>query len=270
MGVALNKVEFVHGINADRSVFCENISANLTAAADYGLPLFATRRAILVAGGPSAADHVGHISELAESSEVWCVNGAHDWLRSHGVRPDVCVMMDANPVANNWIKKPLNGVLYMLASQTTPALVNRLVSQGAHVQIWHAALDNDAHELMGEHATITAPANTVGLHALQLMLLSGIRHVTVYGMDSSHRPGRDHAYDNSHQHAANEIEFVFQGQSYMATGTWAAQAKMFADLYPRFVKAGMRIDVKGDGLLPAMARQAHADLMEELTAERTV
>lgn len=267
MGVALNKVEFVHGINADRSVFVYNIATNMTAAAQYGLPTFSTKRAMLVAGGPSAADHVTSISELALSSEVWCVNGAHDWLRSHGVRPDVCVMMEANPVATSWIKKPLGGVRYMLASQTTPALVNRLVSQGAHVQLWHAALDNAAHDLMGENATITAPANTVGLHALQLMLLSGIRHVTVYGMDSSHRPDRDHAYDNSHQHAASEIEFVFQGESYMATGTWAAQAKMFADLYPRFVRAGMRIDVKGDGLLPAMARQAHADLMKELQDE---
>ena len=271
MGVALNKVEFIHGTNADRSVFVDNIASNMASAAQYGLPTFATKRAVLVAGGPSAADYVSEIHAASKTSEVWCVNGAHDWLRGHcGVRPSVCVIMDANAVADTWIKQPLVGVRYMLASQVTPMLLQRLVGAGVRVQLWHAALDNAAHDLMGENATITSPVNTVGLHALQLMLLSGIRHVTVYGMDSSHRPDRDHAYDNSHQHAAQEIEFVFQGVSYMATGTWAAQAKMFADLYPRFVRAGMRIDVKGDGLLPAMAKQAHADLMTELNAERNV
>lgn len=270
MGVALNKVEFVHGINADRAVFTDNIATNMAAAAQYGLPTFSTKRAVLVAGGPSAADYESEIRDLSKTTEVWCVNGAHDWLRSHcGVRPSICVVMDCNPIADSWIKQPLMGVRYMLASQVTPLLLRRLIGAGVRIQLWHAALDNAAHELMGDNATITAPANTVGLHALQLMLLSGIRHVTVYGMDSSHRPGKDHAYDNLGQNAAQEIEFVFQGQSYMATGTWAAQAQMFANLYPKFVRAGMRIDVKGDGLLPAMAKQAHADLMDELTAERT-
>lgn len=265
MGVALNKVEFIHGTNADRSVFLDNIAANMTAAARHGLPTFQTKRAVLVAGGPSAADHIDAIRAHREAAEIWCVNGAHDWLRSHcGVRPSVCVVMDANPVADQWIKQPLIGVRYMIASQASPLLLHRLIGAGVRVQLWHAALDNAAHDLMGADATITAPANTVGLHSLQLMLLSGIRHVTVYGMDSSHREGRDHAYDNSGQNAAQEIEFVFQGKSYMATGTWAAQAQMFADLYPRFVKAGMRIDVKGDGLLPAMWRAAHENLINDL------
>jgi hypothetical protein len=265
MGVALNKVEFIHGTNADRSVFVENIAANMTAAAQYGLPTFQTKRAVMVAGGPSAADYIDAIRAHRETAEIWCVNGAHDWLRSHcGVRPSVCVVMDANPVADQWIKQPLLGVRYMIASQASPLLLRRLIGTGVRVQLWHAALDNDAHDLMGADATITAPANTVGLHSLQLMLLSGIRHVTVYGMDSSHREGRDHAYDNSGQNAAHEMEFVFQGKSYMATGTWAAQAQMFADLYPRFVKAGMRIDVKGDGLLPAMWKAAHEKMIDDL------
>lgn len=265
MGVALNKVEFVHGTNADRSVFVENIAANMTSAARYGLPTFKTKRAVLVAGGPSAGDYVDEIHAISKEHEVWCVNGAHDWLRANcGVRPTVCVVMDVNPVVDTWIKQPLHGVRYLLASQTHPKLVERLYRAGVDVQLWHAAFDNAAHDLMGADATITAPANTVGLHSLQLMLLSGIRHVTVYGMDSSHRPGKDHAYDNLGQNAAQELEFVFQGQSYMATGTWAAQADMFAKMYPRFVRAGMRIDVKGDGLLPAMWRAAHENLINDL------
>ena len=265
----LNKVEFVHGINADRSVFCENISTNIAAAREYNVPLFTTKRAVLVCGGPSARDFVEEIRAHREGGEIWCVNGAHDWLRAHcGMRPNVCVVMDANPMADTWIKQPLVGVRYMIASQASPLLLRRLIGAGVRVQLWHAALDNEAHDLMGPDATITAPANTVGLHALQLMCLSGVRHVTVYGMDSSHRPDADHAYDNSGQNAAQELEFVFQGVSYRATGTWAAQADMFAKMYPRFVKAGMRIDVKGDGLLPHMWKAAHAAMVQDMMEQK--
>lgn len=261
----LHKVEFVHGMNAPRETFVANIAQNMASAAQYELPTFKTKRAVLVAGGPSARDYVKEIHAASKEHEVWCVNGAHDWLRSHcGVRPTVCVVMDAHPVVDTWIKQPLHGVRYMLASQVNPLLLQRLIGAGVNVHLWHAALDNAAHDLMGADATITAPANTVGLHTLQLMLLSGIRHVTIYGMDSSHRPDADHAYDNSGQNAAQELEFVFQDKTYRATGTWAAQAQMFADLYPRFVRAGMRIDVKGDGLLPAMWKAAHANLIDDL------
>ncbi len=261
MGIELKRVEFIHGLNAPVDSFLSNIKTN---CARGDLPQFKTRRAILVAGGPSANDHVEDIKAKAADAEVWCVNGAHDWLRrACGVRPRYCVLMDASPVVDTFISKPLDGVTYMTASQVHPSLIDRLVGAGMDVMLWHAALNADAHAIIGD-ATITAPANTVGLHTLQLMCLSGVRHVTIYGMDSSHRPDADHAYDNSHQHAADEIEFYYQGKVYRATGTWAAQASLFARMYPMFVRAGMRIDVVGDGLLPAMWATAREALTSEL------
>ncbi|TXH51743.1 MAG: DUF115 domain-containing protein [Desulfurellales bacterium] len=266
MSVELKQVKFVHGLNAHVSSFIENIRTN---CARYDVPQFKTRRAMLVAGGPSANDHIDAIKAAARDMEVWCVNGAHDWLRAKcGVRPSVCVVMDASPVVDKFIALPLLGVRYMVASQTHPSLVDRLIRHGADVTLWHAALNDEAHAIMGTCATITAPANTVGLHALELMTLSGVRHVTIYGMDSSHRPNADHAYDNSHQRPVDELEFHYKGSVYMATGTWAAQADMFRRLYPMFIRAGLRIEVVGDGLLPAMWADAKSELANEITKGR--
>ena len=266
MSVELKKVEFVHGLNAHRDLFVQNIRENMGLA--Y-LPRFATKKALMVAGGPSANDHIDDIAKKAKQGwEVWCVNGAHDWLRANcATRPHTCVLMDASPVVDTFIRQPLGGVRYLLASQCNPKLVNRLNKAGHNVVLWHAALDKEAHELMGEDATITSGVNTVGLHTLQLMLLSGIRKVRVYGMDSSHRPDADHAYDNSHQAHADELDFFFQGQIYKATGTWAAQAQLFHTLYPKFFHGGLRIEVIGDGLLPAMWRDAHRALIEDLMSK---
>ncbi len=264
----LSKVEFIHGLNMPVDALIANIKSN---CAREHLPQFKTRRAILIAGGPSANDHIEDIkAKAADGAEVWCVNGAHDWLRrACGIRPAYAVVMDASPVVDSFIKNPLDGVTYLVASQTHPNLIDRLERLGSYVVMWHAALNAEAHAIMGD-VTITAPANTVGLHALQLMCLSGVRHATIYGMDSSHRPDADHAYDNSHQHAADELEFVYGGKVYMATGTWAAQAHLFRQMYPRFFRAGLRIDVVGDGLLPAMwadARDAfYSDLKQQQKA----
>ncbi|MFM1816824.1 MAG: hypothetical protein RLZ98_3519, partial [Pseudomonadota bacterium] len=260
MTLDLKPVEFIHGLNADVAQMHENIRIN---CARFGLPRFRMRRAILVAGGPSANDHVDAITAAAVDHEVWCVNGAHDWLRDHGIVPRTCVLLDASDKLNRCIERPLRGVRYMVASQASPSLVDRLVEAGTNVVLWHAALDDAAHELMGERSTIMSGVNTVGLHALQIMLYEGVRRVTIYGMDSSHRTGADHAYDNSHQGDVAEIEFHLDGQKYLSTGTWASQAVMFHDLYPHFVRAGMRIEVVGDGLLPAMWRKAHAALIEQ-------
>lgn len=259
MSAPLRPVEFIHGLNSDAAAMRANIVAN---NARPGLARFRMRKAILVAGGPSANDHVGAIKAAAVDHEVWCVNGAHDWLKRHGIVPSTCVLLDACEAINGCIERPLRGVRYLAASQVHPTLVDRLVEADCNVTLWHAALDDAAHLLMGDSATIMSGVNTVGLHALQLMLYEGIRRVTVYGMDSSHRPGADHAYDNGHQASADEVEFVYDGATYRSTGTWAAQAVRFHELYPAFVNAGMRIEVVGDGLLPAMWRNGHAALMQ--------
>lgn len=268
-GLDLRKVEFIHGTNANAETMRANIATNLEQAERFACPTFTTRRALLVAGGPSANDHIEDIdAHYRDGWELWCVNGAHDWIGRHlGVAPHVCVMMDATEAVDKFVAEPLSGVTYLLASQTHPKLVKRMLEAAANVELWHAALDNDAHALMGD-VTITAPANTVGLHTLQLMCLSGVRNVRIYGMDSSHRPNADHAYDNSHQNAVTELEFYFQGERFLSTGTWASQASLFSEMYPRFVKAGMRIAVVGDGLLPAMWRVAHERLIDDLTARK--
>jgi hypothetical protein len=261
----LSKVEFIHGLNVHRDRLLDNIKANCA----LGLPEFKTRKALLVAGGPSAGDHVENIRrDVAAGWELWTVNGAHDWIISHGMTPNYCTMMDGFDVSGKFIQNPHPDCTYYAASQAYPGLVRRIRDQGANVVLWHAALDAEAHALMGEGATITAHANTVGLHSLQMMCLVGVRQARLYGMDSSHRPNADHAYDNSHQIPAEELEFYYQDVPYRSTGTFAAQAVMFHKMYPKFFHAGLRIEVVGDGLLPAMWRNARDVLYAELLDQK--
>lgn len=259
----MNKVEFKHGLNAPRKQFADNIAINIKR--NY-VGRFQTQRAIIVGGGPSAGDYIEDIRDHQRKGwKVTAVNGAHDWLIRHEIRPDNCVLMDATEAVSTFIKRPHGGCTYYLASQAHPSLFEKL--RNTNVVMWHAHLDEESNKFIEENepgATIMSGANTVGLHAIALEYFKGTRKLKLYGFDSSHRPSGDHAYDNSQQLKTDEIEFVFKGERFLSTGTWAAQAEMFAPFWRQYFKLGMRIEVIGDGLLPAMARHEKETLFAEL------
>lgn len=263
----LRDVEFIHGLNAPREQFVSNIERNMARKVDS----LQTKRAMLVAGGPSAGDHVEEIRTLyGQGWSLFCVNGAHDWLVSHGIIPDFCTLLDAGEEIGAFVHKPQSSCRYFIASQCHPSAFDRLAEHD--VMMWHASLDPEANALIEKldpEATIFAPCNTVGLHSLAIIYTLGFKKLRVYGMDSSHRPGADHAYDNSQQQHTPELEFSFKGQRYLSTGTFAAQAEGFARAWPRYFRLGMRIEVIGDGLLPAMAQHAREKLFEQLAIPQT-
>jgi hypothetical protein len=261
----LRPVEFIHGLNAPRENFVSNIERNMGRTVDT----LKIKRAMLVAGGPSAADHIEEIRTLyGQGWDLFCVNGAHDWLVSHGVIPHFCTLLDAGEEIGAFVRKPQSSCRYFLASQCHPSAFDRLADYD--VMMWHASLDEEANALIEKldpDVTIFAPCNTVGLHSLAIAYTLGVKKLRVYGMDSSHRPGADHAYDNSQQKHTPELEFEFNGERFLSTGTFAAQAEGFARAWPRYFRLGMRIEVVGDGLLPAMARLEKSKLMAELTGK---
>lgn len=259
----MNQVKFVHGLNAPREQFSDNIAVNIK----RGIDRFQTRRSIIVGGGPSAADHIEAIrSDKWDGWDIIAVNGAHDWLLSHHIVPDACVLMDSTEAVATFINRPHGACTYYLASQCNPALFDKLMPI-YHITMWHAHLDEESNKFIEDNepdATILSGANTVGLHAIALEYFKGTRRLKLYGFDSSHRPSGDHAYDNSQQLKTDEIEFFFKGERFLSTGTWAAQAEMFARFWRQYFKLGMRIEVIGDGLLPAMAKHEKEQLMAEL------
>lgn len=261
----LRKVEFIHGLNNDRSAIISNIETNIKGHAVESLRV---RRALLVAGGPSAADYLGEIKRLKSLGwELFTVNGAHDWLIKEGIFPSSCVVMESQEVVDTFIRNPQMDCTYYLASQVNPKLFTRLVRGGYKVVMFHAQLDDEATALverLDPDPTIFAGAPTVGLHALGVMYTLGTKKVNVYGLDSSHRPNADHAYDNSQQNHVEPLEFIFKGERFISTGTWASQADRFAKIWPMYFKLGMRIEVFGDGLLPAMYRHVKGKTLLEL------
>lgn len=241
------------GINAERETFIANIRANMA----LGLPTLRTGKALLVCGGPSAVDHIEEIAAAQRDGwKVWAVNGAHDWLAENGIIPDCAVAADANPVVNEFFRRPQMGCDYHLATQGHPSLARRLADAGFRVTLFHVPLDEEQIRLIEElekRPTIVAPANTAGLLALFVQHTKAIRRVRLYGMDCSHRPGQDHAYRNVTP--VEETDIFFKGKPYKSTLTWANQAESFVRIWRNLFNAGMNVEVVGDSLLRDMWRE---------------
>lgn len=218
--------------------------------------------AVLVGGGPSLADHLWDIRELAASGAViFAMNGASSYLRKNGIEVDYQVIADAKPETASLVDPMAKR--HLMASQvdeTTMAAAQRPV-------LWHLGIDGmedlfpQERRRRGGYALVGGGAS-VGNSALCLTYVMGYRSMHCFGYDSSHRAGSSHAYSQPMNQFIPTVEVDWAGVSYTVSVAMKAQAEKFQITAQALKQKGCFIAVHGDGLLPAMYNTPAADLQE--------
>jgi hypothetical protein len=212
----------------------------------------------LCAFGPSLVEHEAEIA--AHQGPLWCVNGAHDWLLERNIIPHACVLLDSTEALVDVIR-PVHGVTYYVASQCHPDLFAHL--KDFKVVLWHAWVPKESTgEDIRDLVTNNAPAGTVStfvsgggtaaLRCFSLGKLLGHRNFIVWGLDSSFKEGRTHATE-AYPCKGTVFEAEYGGKVFTTNGPLAAQADNFERMYLRQLN-DCRIEMRGDGLIPHMAR----------------
>ena len=81
------------------------------------------RHVAIIAGGPSINDHVRSIRALADGGcDIWAINGTHDWLVSHGIKPHAMWVVDGRPECAAFVAKPQPACTYYINSRCDPAV----------------------------------------------------------------------------------------------------------------------------------------------------
>ena len=221
------------------------------------LPRLSIRRAVVVGGGPSLADHVDEIRNRRRKGwDVFALNAAHDWLIERGIIPTHHVLYDSRPFMADMVRNWRSDVHYLVSSQCHPAVFDELEA-APMVSMWHANNYPESLDLFREHdpgSHVLGDAITVGIQAMNIMVMMGYRVVELYGYDSSWRDGERHAYRQDANADQGARTFVFRGQTYQTSGAMAAQAESFVANYDMWRAYGVEINVVGAGLLPAMWR----------------
>ncbi len=231
----------------------ERVIANIESSFGRGLPTFWELPAVgqfkgdaplsIVAGGPSLNKTV---HELAGT--VMVCGSAHDHLISLGVRPDYAVILDPDVITANYIKNPMKGCIYLVASQCDQAVFDAL--QGFDVYLWHCAgigLKQDEDKIFREQPRIGGGC-TVTLRALSLGILLGYGNQHYFGFDSCVMGNDHHAYKSEDVGTICDVTLPGSNRVFFASGYMLAQAQQFQDAM-RTQGHLFQPTVHGDGLI---------------------
>jgi uncharacterized Rossmann fold enzyme len=211
--------------------------------------------AVLVGGGPSAADDIDEIwHRYYQHQTIFALNGAAGWLKKEGIEADYQVILDARPENCRFVSS-LDASAFLVASQCDPSVFETL--SGQSVILFHHWEEGIADCFDHKPSVLIGGGITVGLTAIALVYAMGYRQIHLYGYDSSDRENASHAYEQAQKGAEAERREVWVGRKkFVCAPGMFAQAKAFPAFAALMAEHGAMITVHGSGLLPEMAKQA--------------
>lgn len=165
---------------SERCITREQSENHRAHAKALGLPYiepadFHDTRLAIVGGGSTVVDHIQTLKDW--SGDIWAVNGAYKWCRSHGIKPWY-VSFDPMPVVG--LMKVDPGTPTLLVDDADPSVYENL--RHADIRL--------VPEGIGPGPTTTTVCTVV---APKL----GYRHITFFGCNSDFNGGR-YAYQDTH------------------------------------------------------------------------
>lgn len=245
----------------------ERVLANIEASFERGLPSLWDHPAVgqfkgeaplsIVAGGPSLNKTLHEI----EGTVMVC-GSAHDHLIHLGVKPDFAVILDPDVITANYLKTPVEGCMYLVASQCDQSVFD--VLEGFDVWMWHCAgigekLDEDkifrAQPRIGGGCTVT-------LRALSIGILMGWGNQHFYGFDSCVMGNEHHAYKAEGVGSICDVRMPGSNRVFFASSFMVAQAQQFQDAI-RSQGHLFQPTVHGDGLIAEIMKVGAANALQE-------
>jgi hypothetical protein len=226
--------------------------------------------AVLCGSGPSLVDHLEDIRELFERGAlIFAMNGAARFLAANGTIPDYQVIIDAREETAELVGPAVH---HLFASQVHP----KCFEKAPDAQVWHLQIEGIDDYLPdeleapqhGPNILMIGGAASVGNTATCLAYEMGYRNLQIYGYDSSHRNGHGHAFHQKMNDGDPCALVTFCGKEYLASLTMKLQAEKFQVTARALQELGCRIEVHGDGLLPAMWNTPKEILTEQEKYER--
>lgn len=258
----------------------EEVLANLRRNLARGLPFLKPDPTpkggtlILVAGGPSLADTIEDLRELAANpaNRIVAANESHDFLIERGIVPWGATYWEVgSPKKASFLERPHPGVRYFIASQAHPEAFDKLEGR-ADVTMWHIYQgypDKADVDLVFEHdpeGFLAGGGCGATLRWVYVGQTLGWRKSALFGMDSSFRGDRTHAYkvrDGVKRDASwRPWDDVWcEGRHFKTNSFLLHQANHFQWQMAKCAEQGLEVTVYGDGLIPHMARVMgiHAD-----------
>lgn len=213
----------------------------------------------LVGGGPSLKDSIEDIKQkYEEGMRFVSMNGTHDYLLEHGVRPSVQILVDGRDFNSRFVENWQLKTKYLIASQCHPKVFEAL--EEAETYIFHAANSvTNLEKIIGDYymgkAWLLQGGSTVMLRAIPLMRILGYKRMEIFGFDSCVMDDRHHSYSQSENNIGPGRKVTADGREFLAYTWMVNQANDFANLVDT-IGDEFEFIIHGDGLIAAMLNEA--------------
>jgi hypothetical protein len=160
--------------------------ANLKSNLARGLPVLSQavpehqRPLLIVGSGPSVSGLIEYIKDWP--GDVWAINGAYDFLLSHGLICEGFFGIDPLPELADYLRNANEYTTFYVSSFCDPAVLDAL--EGRKVMLWHAMAEN--RDVFPEGHQMIYGGTTAVTRAPFLALALGYRDINMIGVDSSY------------------------------------------------------------------------------------
>lgn len=205
--------------------------------------------ALIIGGGPSLEEQLVLVASLQQGGAMVIATNATDrYLRDRGITPNFHVMVDARPGVAEFV---CDRGVKLYASMCDPGVM-RVANLLGTLVMWHALTDG-IDSVLGK-AMLVGGGTTVGTRAMALAYVMGFRRLMLFGMDSSYREDRHHAYPQALNDGERVLDCVVAGERFRAAPWMVKQAEDWKELTVALTGMGCQITIFGTGMLAAIAR----------------
>lgn len=160
-------------------------------------------RAVIVCYGPSLQQSWPLIARERKlyGAKIVTVSGAHDFLISKGIVPDIHMDCDPREHKGFFTKTPHPDVEYQMASCNHSSVIDNLLP--FNLSLWHVYNSVEDERVVAEDGpdpnnVLVGGGGSIGCRAFNVMYMQGYRSFSVYGFDCSFRQdGAQHAGPHS-------------------------------------------------------------------------
>lgn len=204
---------------------------------------------VIVGSGPSLPSFVDEIrQERLKGRPILACNGAHDFLCSHDLEPDLFLTIHPEDTIIANTSKKNKRTVYLLASRCSQNLFNHLKDH--NVMLWHS-WGTDEENAAFDHKFRIGGGTTSGTRAIYMGYVLGYRKFSIYGLDSC--LADDGETKRFSGEKSGKVWPIFVGankRKFLANGAMAQQAQEVQ--YLTEVLPDATFDFKGPGLIAAI------------------
>lgn len=217
---------------------------------------------VVCSAGPSLS--YSDIKPWADKGvKIITVKHAIDRLKSWGIKPWACVLLDPRAHVEGFVKKPDKDVIYFVASMVDPSVVKTLLDNDCHVVGYHAFVGAGEDKILDPGTMLVSGGSATATRCVGLLFeCLGFKDLHCYGYDLCYytKPNMEEKHpDGSLKYmevtlAANTWGGKPQNRTFWTEGQFLAQAKELHDLYKS--KQEFNIHLYGQGIA-AWQRDCH-------------